>query len=321
MHAATALSSAFRRTAARKRMVVLYWFTHTLCAAVAALPLLGLAIPQTAHSLYGDEMLRHFDLMYLAELVNAARDSAVGVGVMPGMLSILLAMLASVFLAGGAVKLLVRDDARYSPGEFWEGCGRYFWRFLRLALYSLFFYAIAFAVSGAINKAAVKLWREGMVEAPLVHATWARQALLLLLLGFVSTAMDFAKVRLVADDSRRSLRACFGSVRLALRHIATVLPVWLGLGLVLALATWLYVAVANRVEAVSMGPILGLFLLQQVYVAARVWLRMMSWGAAAALDPVLRPPAPEPKPEPEPVVEAPRETPEPGPAAQEDFSI
>lgn len=319
MSTTAVLASAFRRAASRKRMIVLYWFTQTLCAAIAALPLLGLAIPQTDHSLYGGEMLRHFDLMYFAELVNVARDSAIGVAVMPALMAILMAMLASVFLAGGAVKMLAQDNSPYSPGAFWEGCGRYFWRFLRLTLYSLVFYAIAFAISRAIGKAADKAWGEGMVEAPLVHASWARQAILLLLLGFVSAAMDFAKVRLVIDDSRRSLRACFGSVRLVLRNIASVLPVWLSLGVILALVTWLYVSIANRIVAVSIGSITALFLLQQLYVFARVCLRMMSWGAAAALDPVLRPPAPEPLPVPES---------EPGPAVteepaapQEDFSI
>lgn len=319
MLATTALASAFRRTASRKRMVVLYWFAHTLCAAVAALPLLGVIIPQTAHSRYGAEMLRQFDLMYLAELVNSARESMAGVAVIPMLLAGFLAVLGSIFLAGGAVKLLVREDARYSPGEFWEGCGRHFWRFLRLALYSLVLYSIALALSGSINKVADKLWGEGMREQPLVQANWARQILLMALFGFVSTAMDLAKVRLVADDSRRSLRACFGSFRLALRHFGTVFSVWLGLGLAGALATWLYVTAANRVDAVTMGPIAGLFVLQQVYVATRVWLRLMSWGAAASLDPVLRPPAP---PEPEFVPAPPVPEVEQQPAAvQEDFSI
>jgi hypothetical protein len=313
------LASALRRAASRKRMIVLYWFTHTLCAAIAALPLLGLAIPQTDHSLYGGEMLRHFDLMYFAELFNAARDSAIGVAVMPALIAVLMAMLASVFLAGGAVKMLAQNGAPYSPGAFWEGCGRYFWRFLRLAVYSLVLYAAAFAISRAIGKAADKAWGEGMVEAPLVYASWFRQAVLLLLLGFVSAAMDFAKVRLVIDDSRGSLRACFGSVRLVLRNIAAVLPVWLSLGVILALATWLYLSIANRIAAGSMGPIAALFLLQQVYVFARICLRMMSWGAAAALDPVLRPPVPAPMPAPE-SAPGPAVTEEPA-APQIDFSI
>lgn len=292
MQAAAIFHSAFRRAASRQRMIALYWFVHTLCAAIAALPLLGAVIPHSAHSGYAAEMLRHFDLMYAAELVAAVRDSALGVAAIPVLLSILTAMLASVFLAGGAVKLLVHDGLPYSPGEFWEGCGRHFWRFLRLAVYSLLLYSAAFAIARGVDKAADKLWGRGMLEQPVVYASWARQALLLLLLGFISAAMDLAKVRLVADDSRRSLRACFGSARLALRRLGAIFPVWLGLGLMLVAATWLYVSIANRMDAFTAAPIAALFLVQQCYIAVRVCLRMMSWGAAAALDPVLRPPAP-----------------------------
>lgn len=284
MNAAHILADAFCRTAQRKRMVVLYWFTQTLCAAVAALPALGFVIPHSSHSLYGGEMLRHFDMMYLAELMDAARSSMLGLAALPVLLAVALSLLAAVFLSGGAVTLLVSDNEPYTPAAFWHGCGRNFWRFLRLALYSLFFYAIALSVNGALSKAIDKAWGKGMVEAPIVHANWARQALLLLLFLFISMAMDFAKVRLVAGDSRRSLRACFGSFGFALRRAASVLPVWLALGLALALSTALYVAIANRIEAPTMGAIAALFVIQQVYVLARVWLRMMSWGSAAAFE-------------------------------------
>jgi hypothetical protein len=203
---------------------------------------------------------------------------------MPVLLAVALTLLVATFLAGGAVTLLVRDHEPYTPDAFWQGCGRNFWRFLRLALYSLIFYAIAFAVSGVLSKSIDKAWGKGMLEAPIVHANWVRQALVLLLLGLISTAMDFAKVRLVADNSRRSLRACFASMGFVLRRAAAVFPIWLGLGLLLAGATWLYVTIANRIEGPSRGAIAALFVIQQIYVLTRVWLRLMSWGAAAAFE-------------------------------------
>lgn len=310
------LASSFRRAAGRKRMIVLYWFFHTVCAGLAALPALGFVIPQVSKSLYGDELLRQFDLMYLTELLAATNNSAGAVGVIAVLASLAIAVIGSVFLAGGCVKLLVREDVLYSPGEFWEGCGLYFWRFLRLAIYSMLLYTAAVAVSGAIDKGANRLWGEGMEERPLVYAAWARQTLLFLLCGLVSAAMDLAKVRLVTDGSRKSLRACFGSFWLVLTNPATVLPVWLGLAILLALSTWLYVTAANVLEQTAV-----LFVVQQAYVLVRVLLRMMSWGAAAALDPVLRP-APLPPPEPAfvPAALAP-EPPELQAGAQEDFSI
>jgi hypothetical protein len=142
-----------------------------------------------------------------------------------------------------------------------------------------------------------------------VYASWARLTVLILLGGMVSIAMDLAKVRLVADGSRKSLRACFGSVGLVARRAKVVLPVWMALGAVLVLATWGYVTGANGMAATSLGATALMFTWQQLFVLARVFLRMMSWGAAAALDPVLRPRAVAP-------VEAPVEV-----VVEEDYSI
>ena len=312
MNAMKAIASAFRRVGSRKRMIVLYWFFQTLCAALAAVPLMGLVVPEVSHSLYGAELLRGFDVMFVAEWMGAA-GSAAGANVVLAVAAAgMLAMLGSVFLAGGAVKLLVRDEVRYSPSEFWAGCGENFWRFLRLMLYSLIFYGLVLALGGGISKAADKLWGEGLEARPLVYASWARLTLLILLGGLISTAMDFAKVRLVADGSRKSLRACFGSVRLVIRWARTVLPVWLVLGAMLVLATWGYVSVANGMAATSMVSIVLLFAWQQLFVLARVCLRMMSWGAAAALDSELRPRAAVPAEAPAEAVEV---------VVEEDFSI
>ncbi|MBI5280050.1 MAG: hypothetical protein HY858_00105 [Candidatus Solibacter usitatus] len=284
-----AISGASRRVASRKLMVGIYWAFHTALAAMVALPLMGAAVSVLSHSRYATEIMRGFDVMWLFEALSASRNLPSPMVLPLFLLALLLAVKGGVFLNGGAVKLLVHDEIGYSPREFYEGCGRNYWRFLRLMLYSLFFYGFALAIGASITKAAGKIWGEGLEERPLVFAGYLKNAVQILLCGFVATAMDYAKVRLVADDSRQSLRAAFGSVRLAWKNKGTVMGVWLVLLLLWAAATLVYVQVANRIQAVTIGSILALIAWQQLYVLSRVWLRMTSWGAAAELDPVLRP--------------------------------
>ncbi|GEM_PF-1209721 len=291
-----AIQGAMRRALSRKRMIGLYWLFHTLCAALAAVPLMGFIVPHLARSRYGEELLRQFDFMWITELLGITRDSPLTVSGAAAAAAACLAMLGSLFLAGGAVKLIVFEAVPYSPSEFWEGCGRCFWRLLRLMLYSLLFFGAVLLVDGLLNKGARKLWGEGMVEEPLVLALWFRQTLMVLLLGFVVTAMDFSKVRLVADDSRRSLRAAFGSVRFVWAHMRFFFPAWLVLGAIWLLGTWLYVQVSKRIDAVTMPSILFLIVLQQVYVVFRIALRMLSWGTAAEFEQALRPKPEEPAP-------------------------
>lgn len=296
-----AISNAARRVNSRKRMIVLYWLTQTVLAGLAALPLLGVAVPMLAHSGYASSLLKQFDVMFLIEAFQS-RPGAGGAVFSAYPLVIFLTMIGGVFLAGGAVKLMVHDAIVYSPREFWSGCGEYFWRFFRLMIYSLFFYGIASALAGVIGKIADKVWGEGLEGAPIVVAGWVSQSLLLLLCGVISTAMDYAKVRLVADESRKSLRACLGSLWLVITN-PRAMGAWLILAVFWLAFTLLYQPVANNIPATKMPLIVLLAIWQQFYILARVWLRFLSWGTAAELDPVLRP-RPLPPEEFVPAVEA-----------------
>lgn len=307
-----ALRGAAGRVSLRKRMMVLYWFFHTLMAAFVALPLMGVAAGSLGASRYGAELLRGFDVSWLMETFFYTQGSFMRPLVPTILLAVFLLMTGSIFLAGGAVKLLVYDGPDYSPRTFYEGCGRYFWRFLRLALYSLFFYGIAITLRRALLKLVDKAWGDGMEYHQSIQAGWAISVFFFVLLGLIGTAMDYAKVRLVVDDSRKSLRACFGSMRLVLAHLGRTMGVWLALMVVYAIVLAIYLPLSTTLQNAGLKAVLPLILLQQLYVFTRVGLRMMAWGAAVELDPFLRP---KPVLPPEPVVIAVEPEPEPEPAA------
>jgi hypothetical protein len=316
-----ALSGAARRVNARKRMIVLYWFCQTVIAALAALPLLGAAVPMLAHSTYASELLKQFDVTFIMEAMQVNHHGAPAIATAVYILLAGAGLLSAIFLSGGAVTLVVHDAISYSPREFWSACGENFWRFFRLFLYSLLLFSAARAVTAGLGKIPDKLWGEGTQEIPLAVSSYVVQALTFVLFGIVMTAMDYAKVRLVRDESRKSLRACFGSLSLVLRKPLKPLGAAITIAAILLVFTVVYQPVANRIEPASLGFILFLALWQQLYVVARVWLRFLAWGTAAELDPILRP---RPLPPEEFVPAGVRLSPEPPEleaGAAEDFAI
>lgn len=296
--------SGLGRAWRRKRMLALYWFLHTLCALGAALPLMAVVAPQLGRSRLGDELMRQFDLAWLAEIYTAAGEAAAPPVLFAALAAGCILLAASVYLAGGAVLMLAREEAAYSPEEFWRNAGRNFWPFLRLALYSLIPYAGAFLVAGLVRRGAEALWGEGLEARPLVWAGDARLVLIAVLFGLISTAMDFAKVRLALSGSRQSLRACLGSLRLVGRNPGVVFWLWACFAATGAALAYAYVELAVRLETRGAAFFVLLVLLQQAYVLARTGLRFAAWGAAAELDPVLRPlPPAAPAPAPDPAVD------------------
>lgn len=292
--------SGLGRAWRRKRMLALYWFIHTLCALAAALPLMAAVVPQLGRSRLGDELMRQFDLAWLAEIYTAAGAAAPS-ALFAAVAASAILLVGAVYLAAGAVAVLAQDEPAYSQEMFWRNAGKHFWPFLRLSLYSLILYGAAFAAGALLQRGARAVWGEGLEARPLVLASHVRLALLILLFGLISTAMDFARVRLALSGSRQSLRACFASLRLVWRNLGVVFWLWACFAATGAALAWAYVELANRLEAGGTALFALLVLLQQAYVLGRIGLRFAAWGAAAELDPILRPlPAPESAPAPVP---------------------
>jgi hypothetical protein len=169
-----------------------------------------------------------------------------------------------------------------------DGAGLYFWRFIRLALISLLFYGVAIALISAGNNAIDRLWGEGMEAKPVMIGGWVMQVAGFLLLGLVATIFDYAKVRLAVDSSRKSWRAAFGSARLVLTNPGKTMGAWAAICVVGLLFFVLWRSVENAIEARTLGAVLLLLAVQQIYVLSRVWIRLMFWGVAIELDSALR---------------------------------
>lgn len=288
MKLGTALSNGARRVEMYKGLWVFVWLAFTALAMVFVIPAVASLGPLSKLPEAGPKYMPGFDLGFAVEWatrISPGAPDALLALVLPlaGMM-----LLAHILIAGGAIHRLVHG------GRILDGAGLYFWRYARLAVYSLPFYGIVLAIFGGWNKAADKLWGEGLEAKPLMLAEWGGQALLVLLLGAVATVFDYAKVRLAVDGSRKSLRAAFGSARFVVGNFGRTIGGWAAVSVVGVLMFVLWRTVENAVESRTMGAVLLLLLVQQVYVLSRVWVRLMYWGVAIELDGALRLPPEEP---------------------------
>src|SRR5215472_6912743 len=120
-----------------RRQRVLWW----VYAVNLALGLLGTAGARTQleqllkYSLAGESLTKGFDLGMFFELVTVPSAN-----LMRSMgSSLLFALLFPLFMlfATGGILAVYRDDRHFTTGEFCGASGAFFWRFLRLMLFSL----------------------------------------------------------------------------------------------------------------------------------------------------------------------------------------
>jgi hypothetical protein len=91
--------------------------------------------------------------------------------------------------------------------------------------------------------------------------------------------IDYARIRLVATDTRRVVRGWLGATAFVARHLPGTFGVWLGATTLLVAAAAIYVSFRNVVPAATLPTIALMVLAQQVFALARTWLRVGLLGA------------------------------------------
>lgn len=278
------------------RLALVFWFWNVTFALAVVAPVAGLLVRDLGHSAYARELLFRFDLQWLLEFGWKTRGWPAA---MLAPLALAAAggyLLVSVFLAGGAITVFATPQRHYLPAAFFQGCGRNFGRLFRLLLWSAICYGVVLGIYGGLRALSVWLWRDSMEERPVVLYGWGSALLVLVLFLAVNMVFDYAKIRLVVEDSRKSWRAALGSFRWVWRNLrlTSVTYVLVTAAAVLLLAA--YVVVSGWLPRHRGWWLLVVLLLQQAYMLARMGVRLLYFASQTEVYLSLNPPAPSAEP-------------------------
>ena len=322
MTASSALLAGIRSLNRRKRLWFWFYGVTTLWALAIVGPVMALLFASLGQSAWAGQMAANFDLQYVAELMFAKSVLAWS-PLLAAMIAVaLMAAVAHLFLLGGALQLFWSDE-EFSMAAFFRGCGRYFWRFVRLALVSALFYAAVMILNSLLSRAGNKIWGEGSEQTPLVYFAWFRTVLLFALCGLVGLIFDYGRIRMVAADSPKAFRAAGAAIRFVFSNFGRTTALYLSVWALLVVLLAVYRGVAGIIGQASLGLVVLLFLMRQAMVLARVWVQLLFYSGQAemyrslmpipvAAAPVpeiaeapIEPEAPPTTPEPEPLPEGP----------------
>jgi hypothetical protein len=188
-----------------------------------------------------------------------------------------------LFLAGGIIDRLARDRATRAHG-FFAACGVFFFRFLRLAVAQSIVYAVLFGL--------LHPWLFGRLYPRLIHdVTVERTAFVVrlvlyavfgILVAACVTIFDYAKVRAVVEDRRSMLGAINAAAGFISRNAAAALLLFGVDFLLFAAVTAVYGLVAPGAGGRGLM-VWAAFAIGQIYVVARLWVKLVFWASEAAL--------------------------------------
>lgn len=196
----------------------------------------------------------------------------------------LLFLLAWAFFAGGILDRYAHPDEPPTRARFFSQNGEYFFRFVRLLIISLLFYWGIFRwVANPLHDWLEDATRDVTQEKTVILFTLLVYALVAFLLLLVSLVLDYAKIALVVERRRSALLACLRGVRFVLTHPGSALGLYLLLATVSLLLVWLYSLVAPGPGQSGAITILLAFLVGQIYLIARLGLKLWFLAGQTAL--------------------------------------
>jgi len=280
----SSLANGLRAAARQPKLVAFIWAAYFVLSLVPVLPGLAWLRAGLDFSPAAADALKRFDFGLLYDLRNYDRTSTFQMLAMTMAVAGMVAVVGSAFVMGGILEVLGgADDRRMFMHRFARGAGHFFWRFVRLAITAGVCAVLATGVVAALV---------GAVTAPLGKSEWepgGYLAGLLVVLSVAGTAalfllaLDYARIRVARDDSRKMLRAYFGALGFVVRHLVGAYGIALGIVAILAGVGLLYVAYETNSPVASTSALIAvLFVFQQVTVVARVFLRVSLVGAEQA---------------------------------------
>ena len=305
MSAWAALRDGVRRVGRAPALVAGVWALTLLVSVPLAVVLRGMLTQHLGSSLAADSAASGVNYDWMQEFAEQA--SGVGVTFRPtviGFAAVLdnlsafvdnvarplvvvcaasIYILGWLFVAGGIIDRLARDRPTRAHG-FFSACGVFFFRFLRLAAAQWIVYAFLFGATHAwlFDRLYPRMIHEVSVERTAFLARVALYLVFGVLVAACSIIFDYAKVRAVVEDRRSMLGAINAAIGFISRNYAAAVTLFLLDVLLFAAVVGAYAVIAPGAGRTGATMWIG-FLTGQLYIVARLAVKLAFWASEAAL--------------------------------------
>jgi hypothetical protein len=283
-----ALSEGARRVWRYQRLLWWMFVVNLVLAAFGTLPVTSAVGRVADHSLHSQNLYQAFDIPTFLDLADKP-EVALWSKFTGSTLFAIIYFAFAFFLTGGILEAY-RSGGKPTTGEFFQACGAFFWRWVRLLIFMLIVLTPIAILASSISKWSGTLSDDAPQEKLGFWVDVAGFLVVLLLAMLVRLWFDMAQVRAVAEDERPMRRSLARAFRLTFGNLGSLF--WLyfrisflaWLGLAAALWVWL------RVPAPDVG--LSFFMFEVVllwWIATRLWQRASEtvWYERRAVAPVL----------------------------------
>jgi hypothetical protein len=264
-----------------QRLVWWIFVVNLVIAWLSSLPARATLSAVLDHSLESAKLVTGFDVSTLGMLLQRPDVSLRTLA--SGTAGAGLIFLIYLLLIDGGVFATYLEDRKLSRSEFFESSGLFFWRMVRLALYSAVPFALLIAADFGVARYAEKLSSDSPLERLGFFVNIGCKLVIAVVALFVRLWFDLAQARVVLDDERKLCGTLWGSLKLAFGS-GRLFASYIGIGLFAAITFGVGVAIWVYFPHSSTGAsFLLLELVTVIQIASRLWLKAASARRIALL--------------------------------------
>lgn len=273
------LSLAFWQTIRSVRLLWLIYGITLVLGLLVALPFYGTLKIEDQNSLAFMKLLDGFDYTVYSDFMQRSERTIsplISVGRWLGVLYVFL----SVFFAGGILAQVAYLPHPFSVGLFWQGCSQYVRRFLQLFFVTLLFVVVGGGLWLVMGTLAGIALTDTLTERGLFWIGILFFALFALTATFLLCIGDYAKVIMFRENESNAFRAFGRAGRFVLRNMAKTYGLYILLILIGTALFGVYFLIDEAILMSNWFTIMGMLVVQQGLIFARVGLKVWSLGIA-----------------------------------------
>jgi hypothetical protein len=195
----------------------------------------------------------------------------------------LLYVCVNCFLAGGFISIYAKEYPSSFTDFLMDGA-RYFGKFFRLALVALIVYGLFFGLIVGWMNDSIHQWTRNEASETVPYAYYMiRNVVVLFLMSLLYMIFDYARIRMVVDDRTSALAASTAGARFAVSGFLRTYGLYLLLSVIGLLFIAVYAIIEGLIPQESYWPLVILFIVQQLYMLARFWLKAGFYACQTSL--------------------------------------
>ncbi|MCB9258241.1 MAG: hypothetical protein H6612_02725 [Ignavibacteriales bacterium] len=273
MKISASYKSGFKVAFRNSKVVFVIYFLTLIFGLLFVLPFKSLLSSAVGNSMSVYSLIENFDYLIYSDFLTQHKDIANLMFKVFFWLG-LFYLFFTIFINGGILSIL-NNKKSFTLADFFNGCGKYSFRFFRLFLVVIIIHIIITAVIYSSLGILIEQYEDivkSEITLVIIAGTGVFIHLLFLVIIFLIT--DYTKIIIVKNDSSKVLRSFWKSVKFVFSHLLSTYSLYIFLLIIplIVLAGYLYLE--NLFGMISPETIMLFFIIQQMYIWFRIFTKV-----------------------------------------------